>query len=87
MLIGGTAVADGSYAWSYTITNSYNSSEGWHILVEGANNGVSTLSGVISGDYAQFAINAVVAPEPGALGLFGLGGLTFLWHRRKAKAV
>ena len=39
----------------------------------------------ISGIDPQYAINATAVPEPGVLGLFGLGGLGFLWQRRKAK--
>jgi hypothetical protein len=33
----------------------------------------------------QFAITATPIPEPGSLSLFVLGGLGFLWQRRKAK--
>jgi PEP-CTERM motif len=36
-------------------------------------------------DNIQFS--SLPIPEPGVLGLFGLGGLAFLWHRRKAKVV
>jgi len=94
VLTAGTAVADGAYDLSYTSANTFDSSEGWHI--PGLNTGVSTASdgtlshpawNLVSGDYAQFAIDATPVPEPGVLGLFGLGGLAFLWHRRNSKAV
>jgi hypothetical protein len=36
-------------------------------------------------DNIQFSTSQI--PEPAILGLFGLGSLAFLWHRRKAKAI
>jgi hypothetical protein len=33
--------------------------------------------------FPQFAINATAVPEPSFEILLGLGGLGFLWHRRK----
>jgi hypothetical protein len=83
VLTSGTTVATGAYDWSLAGANSYNPSDGWHVV------GVETSGGglITSGDYPQFAINAIPVPEPGVLGLFGLGSLVFLWHRRKAKTV
>ena len=92
VITAGTAVSDGAYDLSYTDANAFNSSEGWRIPA--LNNGVSTASdgtlshpawNLISGDYAQFAIDATPVPEPSILSLFGLFGLAFLWHRRKSK--
>jgi hypothetical protein len=98
VLTAGTAVANGAYELSYADANSYDTSEGWvgPSLPPFGQGGVSTSSygalptahwDVISSDYGQLAINATAIPEPGVLGLFGLFGLGFLWHRRKAKAV
>ena len=94
VVTAGTSVANGEYNWSYTGATNYSSIENWSSSVE--QTGASTSSdgspphpiwGIVPGDYAQLAINATAIPEPGVLGLFGLGGLAFLWHRRKAKAV
>ena len=86
VLTAGTAVANGSYEWSYTGANFYNPSGGWASLgnVWILNDGSHWNS---TGDSVQFAINATPIPEPGVLGLFGLGGLAFVWHRWKAKTV
>jgi hypothetical protein len=92
VLTAGTAVANGAYSWSESAYPP-NSSVGW-----GDDNAVLHSSNGISGwtsdpspypysGIAQFAINATAVPEPDVLSLFGLGGLGFLWHRRKAKAV
>jgi hypothetical protein len=85
VLTAGTAIASGAYDWSLTIPNSYNPSGGWSA------GGVAKSSDgshwLLSSGSPQFAINATPIPEPEVLGLFGLGGLAFLWHRRKAKAV
>jgi len=35
--------------------------------------------------YLVMAVDATATPEPGVLGLFGLAGFCFLWHRQKAK--
>ena len=88
VLTAGTAIANGAYDWSNVDPNSYNPSGGW----VGFGGGVLTSSdgsfwSSISGNSAQFAINATAIPEPGVLGLLGLGGLAFFWHRRKAKAL
>ena len=86
VLTSGAAVADGAYQWSYVGANSYNPSGGWGVTAFGvwtSSNGSIPSWSLISGDYGQFAINATAIPEPGVLGLFGLGGLAFLWHRRK----
>jgi hypothetical protein len=90
VLTAATATANGAYAWSSTSTGSYSSYNpigGWFgggpALFSG--NGLSWT--VLSGAYTQFAINATAIPEPGVLSLFVLGGLGFLWQRRKAKAL
>jgi hypothetical protein len=41
---------------------------------------------VFRGGYYQFAISVTDVPEQGVLSLSGLGGLAFLWYRRKSKA-
>jgi hypothetical protein len=87
VLTAGTTVASGAYEWSHTGTYSYDDSDGWSQsggLWTSSNNG-SSWNGPTSGNL-QFAINATVVPEPSSEILFGLGGLLFLWHRRKAKS-
>jgi len=87
VLTAGTAVADGAYEWSESTTSPI-SSDGWaenSFFFYSSNDG--SFWAAISGTYPQFAINATAVPEPGVLGLFVVGGLGFLWHRRKAKAV
>ena len=88
MLTAGTTVANGAYDWSHASTYSYNQSGGWQTFANilNSSSGGSPWTSIPSSD-AQFAINATAVPEPGVLGLFGLGGLAFLWHRRKMKAV
>jgi hypothetical protein len=88
VLTAGTAVANGAYQWSVTSTptpgyNEYHWAGG--IRSAHSSDGLNWL--YTSGTYGQFAINATGVPEPGVLSLFVLGGLGFLWHRRKAKAV
>ena len=88
VLTARTAVADGTYQWSDVGANSYNPSGGWAYNGSLASGNGSILSwNSISGDYVQFSINATPIPEPGVFALLGLGGLAFLWHRRKVKAV
>jgi hypothetical protein len=87
VLTAGTAVANGAYDWSYVGASSYNPSGGW-----GGFGGVLTSSDGSSwlGGYSvnpQYAVNATAIPEPGVLGLLGLGALVFLWHRRKVNAI
>jgi hypothetical protein len=36
-----------------------------------------------NGNDLWFREGVIAVPEPGVLSLFGLGGLGFLWHRRK----
>jgi hypothetical protein len=87
VLTAGTTVANGAYGWSYASAISYNPTGGWGSYggIWSSGNG-STWNSPAAGN-PQFAINATAIPEPGVLGLFGLGGLAFLWHRRKAKSV
>jgi hypothetical protein len=86
VLTAGTTIANGAYEWDYANTYSYNPSSGW----EGgptlsSSSGSSFWRSNLPGDYPEFAINATAIPEPGVLCLFGLGGLAFLWHRRKLR--
>ena len=88
VLTAGTTVANGAYEWSYAGANSYNPSGGW--LSQGGvwtfSNGSFDSPFTFTAFPSQFAINATPIPEPGVLGLFGFGGLAFLWDRRKAMA-
>ncbi len=91
VITAGTTVANGAYEWNYANTADYNPSGGWEGGVTfSSSNGSSPWIRLGSNplyDFSEFAINATPIPEPGVLSLFGLGGLAFLWHRRKAKAV
>jgi hypothetical protein len=88
VLTSGTTVANGAYEWDYTSVNSPFWPGGWFGSGAGGfqafSNGSSWNS--LDSDYAQFAIDATPVPEPGILGLLGLGGLAFFCHRRKSKA-
>jgi hypothetical protein len=86
VLTAGTAVANGAYDWSHAGTYSYNENGGWRTFADilPSSDGLSWRPPILSSN-AQFAINAIPVPEPDVLGLFGFGGLAFLWHRRKAK--
>jgi hypothetical protein len=91
VLTAATVVAKGAYNWSYVSTNFYSPSGGWSSrgvfeTVLTSSDGLSWSPNLGSGHYSQFAINATAIPEPGSFCLLGLGGLAFLWHRRKAKA-
>ena len=88
VLTGGTTVVNGAYSWSES-TFPPSSSDNWSAnnFVLHSSNGTSGWSPTPYLGIAQFAINATPIPEPGVLGLFGFGGLAFLWHRRKAKAI
>lgn len=92
VLTAATGVANGAYNWSYVGTNFYSPSGGWSSrgvfeTVLTSSDGLSWSPNLSSGHYAQFGINATAIPEPGIFGLVGFGGLAFLWHRRKAKAL
>lgn len=92
VLTAATVVANGAYNWSYVSTNFYSPSGGWSSrgvfeTVLTSSDGLSWSPNLVSGHYAQFAINATAIPEPGIFSLLGLGGLAFLWHRRKARTV
>jgi PEP-CTERM motif len=81
VLTAETAVSNGAYEWDYANSPSYNPIGGW-----GWGDAESSVDGTSwnpRGSYFQFAINATAVPEPGVLSLLGLGGLCFLWHRRK----
>lgn len=90
VLTAGTAVANGAYEWSVTSVgnnSSYNPSGGWlggGGPVDQSSDGSQWSSTSLT--FAQFAVNATAIPEPGVLSLLGLGGLGFVWQRRKAKA-
>ncbi len=84
VLTAATAIANGAY-WLSECAFPPSSSGNW-----GADNAVIQSSDGISGwlptpylGIAQFAITATPVPEPGTFCLFGLGGLGFLWHRRR----
>jgi hypothetical protein len=83
----GTAIANGAYNWGVT-TTTFDSYNNYHwagpIVLYDSSDGLNW--NVNSGVYEQFSLNASAVPEPGVLGLFGLGGLCFFWYRRKAKA-
>jgi hypothetical protein len=88
VLTSGTTVANGAYEWGYANTSSYNPNGGWNGgIAFGSSNGSSpwgAQGGNPQFDFPEVAIDAIPIPEPGVLGLFGLGGLALLWHRRKA---
>ena len=88
VLTAATVVANGAYNWSYVSTDFYSPIDGWSSrgvfeTVLTSSDGLSWSPNLSSGHYAQFAINATAIPEPGVIGVLGLGGLAFLWHRRK----
>ncbi len=86
VLTAGTMVANGAYSWSES-TFPPSSSGNWSAsngILQSAN---GTAPWFPTAGIAQFAITATAIPEPGVLGLFGLGGLAFLWNRRKTKSV
>lgn len=84
ILTSGTPLADGVYNWSESIYPP-SSSGAWSAdnAVLHSGNGTSGWSPTPYLGIAQFAINAIPIPEPSVLGLLGLGGWCFLWHRRK----
>ena len=88
VLTTGTPIANGAYEWSYGGT--YNTSGGWAGYFIGAFNSFRSTDGsswFSAGQSFQYAINATAVPEPGVSALLALGGLCFLWLRRKANAV
>jgi hypothetical protein len=97
VLTSETAVVNGANEWSYGSyagNNTYNQSGDWFTLADAYSSGAifTSTDGLswaynVDGFNPQFAINATAVPEPSILGLFALGGLGFLWHRRKAKMV
>lgn len=78
ILTAETTATDGAYEWNLTSTRLGSTGNGW------AGPGFGNFS--IATEFPQYAITATPMPEPGVLSLFALGGLGFLWQRRKAKA-
>ncbi|HEX5399086.1 MAG TPA: choice-of-anchor R domain-containing protein [Verrucomicrobiae bacterium] len=79
-----TPVAQGAYSWSAVFGSSNRSNDGW-IIGAGYYSSADGSSWQFSRDKTfQMAIYATAIPEPDVLGLLGLGGLAFVWHRRKA---
>jgi hypothetical protein len=85
VITSGTAVADGAFEWSYS-TNLTSATGSWGSYPFALNTDGVYVDQQHYHESPQFAINVTDAPEPGVLGLFALGGLAFLWHRRKTKA-
>ncbi len=83
VVTAGTAIANGAYEWSVASAFSYNPNDGWGSLggVWTSSDGSSWPAPTVG--YPLFAITATPVPEPGTFCLFGLGGLCFLWHRRR----
>jgi hypothetical protein len=88
VLTAATTVANGAYQWSLASAN-YNPNGGWASVQPynpyHSSDGSSWIAYL--GNNPQLAISAGAVPEPGAFGLLVLGGLGFLWHRRKVKSV
>jgi hypothetical protein len=91
VLTAGTSVANGAYEWSYDDAYSYNLIDRWGGGIAFHSNNGSLNSWRVSGGssyhFPLYAINGTAVPEPGVCSLFALGGLGFLWHRRKTKAL
>lgn len=87
VLTAGTAIANGAYEWSESAYPPSINDWGANNAVLHSSNGTSGWSPTPYLGIAQFAIDATDVPEPGILSLFVLGGLGFLWPRRKAGAV
>jgi hypothetical protein len=81
-----TPVAQGAYNWSAGTQYTFGGNQ-WEIAATyfSSSDGL-TWTGHGRSDAFQMAIYATAVPEPSVAGLLGLGGLGFLWHRRKAKA-
>jgi hypothetical protein len=88
VLTAGTTVANGAYWWNQSAFPPGSTG------VWGADNAVLHSSDGISDWFsdpypypysglAQFSITATAVPEPRVLSLFALGGLCFLWRRRR----
>jgi len=87
VLTAGTTVVNGAYEWDWIYPSmSYNPNGNWYGGGSEFKAGSGSLGswGYLGEYYPQYAITATAIPEPGVLGLFGLGSLCFLWHRRKA---
>jgi hypothetical protein len=87
VLSAGTAVDSGAYDLNYVAARNYAQDGGWVSFGGTLTSSDGSSWNSISSGFPQFAINAIPVPEPGVLGLFGLGGLFFLWHRRKSKEI
>ena len=68
-----TPVATGAYAWGYTSSFGYTSSEDWFLtdFIFSSTDGLRWER--TAGPYYQFAVNATAVPEPATLALAGLG--------------
>jgi hypothetical protein len=84
VVTAGTAVAAGSYEWSYASADDYNPNNSWEgsALFESVNGSTWTTP---PSEALQFALIGSVAPEPGVVGLLAVGGLGMMWWTKRAR--
>jgi len=87
VLTAGTTIANGAYNWNESAYPP-SSSSGWsdeNGILKSSNDGSSWNATSPYTGIAQFALNATAVPEPGVMGLLGMGGLFFglcRWKKR-----